>query len=357
MIYFLLLVFLHFITFTCASSLDCDCGYFDPTTNATWANFYHLNFDKRHRFANHSVLYNSPQDLFFANYTIPAKYNDTYPRVFQRDNIRLADDSLEIIITTDPIVQCGGVGTHRQDFLFGSFRTYLKTTTVKGTVSAFYIFNSVTAELDIEILSALPAPHPVYFAIHPKLFDIHGRASSETHSSAVLPFGGNPTDGFHEYRVDWFPNLVVFYLDGQEAYRSTTNVVKVPSRIMLNHWTDGNPNFSQGPAQQNASLLIKNMTFFFNDSTASTNMCILTNQQCNIEDIVRSISNPSLDNNAPPYNDTLLPLEGEKESSTTTTIVSVETSSFTPPRSSSSCLTISHLNLIRLYFILCVMLL
>ncbi|KAI7900542.1 concanavalin A-like lectin/glucanase domain-containing protein [Cokeromyces recurvatus] len=252
-----LLLILNTIHFTL--SLNCDCGYFDSSTNAVWSTMYHLNFQHPSLSTNnHSILYNNHrQDLFFANYTIPAKYNDPYSRIFHRDNVRLTKDSLEIMITRSDIIQCGGVGTRRHNFLFGSFRAYIKTTHVHGTVSAFYIYNSPTAEIDIEILSALPEPRPIYFAIHPNLFESNGKASVLTHGSArlLLPFNNSdPTHDFHEYRIDWFPGLVVFYLDGYEAYRSTTNVMRVPSRVMLNHWTDGNPKFSQGPVKENATI-------------------------------------------------------------------------------------------------------
>jgi beta-glucanase (GH16 family) len=48
--------------------------------------------------------------------------------------------------------------------------------------------------------------------------------------------GGNRTigaplgDGFHNYRVDWSPNLIVWYLDGSEYFRVT------PSNINGNQW-------------------------------------------------------------------------------------------------------------------------
>lgn len=64
-----------------------------------------------------------------------------------------------------------------------------------------------------------------------------------------------------------------------------TNVLSQPSRVMFNHWTDGNQNFSQGPAKENAYLHIKNMTFFFNstDTLVSSPKCINVNTTCYIE--------------------------------------------------------------------------
>lgn len=62
----------------------------------------------------------------------------------------------------------------------------------------------------------------------------------------------------------------------------TTNILSQPGRIMFNHWTDGNANFSQGPIKEDAYVSIKNMTFFFN-STESSLHCNSTQRACEIK--------------------------------------------------------------------------
>ncbi|OAD76628.1 glycoside hydrolase family 16 protein, partial [Phycomyces blakesleeanus NRRL 1555(-)] len=71
---------------------------------------------------------------------------------------------------------------------------------------------------------------------------------------------------FHEYRFDWTPSNVKFYIDGVKLYTMTTNIPDAPGRVILNHWSDGNPNFSEGPPAQKAILEVANMTVFFNTS-------------------------------------------------------------------------------------------
>ena len=80
----------------------------------------------------------------------------------------------------------------------------------------------------------------------------------------------------------------MFLVDGIEHYRIKTNVLDKPSRIMFNHWTDGNPNFSQGPAKEDAYLLVKNMTFFFNSSNAlSLPHCLGTSKKCDVDSMAQ----------------------------------------------------------------------
>lgn len=289
MIFFIILVYTYsaiaaqFSTFS-----QCDCGYSDPATSATWSEMWHMDFEK-----NDGATPNMQQqqlyaykELFFSDYIIQAKFNDSYPRVFRKENVWIHDESLEVSITVDPSkskpeekIKCGGVGTNRQDFMYGTFKSFMRATKVEGTVAGMFLYNA-QGEIDIELLSSVN-PSQAYFAMHPGLIE-NGKASPLTHGNVELGF--DPANDYHEYRFDWFPNLTVFYVDGVESYRMTTNVLNLPSRVMFNHWTDGNANFSQGPATENASINIKNMTFFFNSSDINNApTCLNSKTACDIQ--------------------------------------------------------------------------
>lgn len=259
-------------------SSNCDCGYNDPKLNKNWNEMWYMNFDNN----SNSKTY-IHKDLFFSNYAIPAKFNDSYARVFKKENVVIKEDALQVGITIDAQnnIKCGGIGTTRQDFLYGSFRSFIKTSTVPGSVAAMFVYHP-QGEIDIEFVASVK-PSQAYFAMHPGITDSKGGASLLTHGNYILEF--DPTVDYHEYRIDWFPNLTVFYVDRIEAYRMTTNVLSQPSRFMFNHWTDGNKKFSQGPVQQDSFIYIKNMTFFFNSSTSllSAPKCINVDSACNIE--------------------------------------------------------------------------
>ncbi|KAI8887010.1 glycoside hydrolase family 16 protein [Backusella circina FSU 941] len=291
------------------SPSNCDCGYTD-NTDIHWTEMWHKDFDTSN--ASISNLY-TQKDLFFANYEIGPKYDKTLSRIFKKENVNVVNGLLELAITVNngsywdstPQVYCGGFGTTRQDFLYGSFRSYMKLTTVEGTVAGMFVYHP-EGEIDIEILSSVKPPQ-AYFAVHPGLIGEDGRASFLTHENHELGF--DPTEAskkkkknqqprmqltfikqaFHEYRFDWFPNLVIFYIDGIEWYQMTTNILNQPSRFMFNHWTDGNQNFSQGPPVENAYLYIKSMTFFFNytneDNVLVSPACQNTQNACRMDGI------------------------------------------------------------------------
>ncbi|KAI9266590.1 concanavalin A-like lectin/glucanase domain-containing protein [Phascolomyces articulosus] len=226
---------------------------------------------------------------------INPKYEDTLDRRFTSKNVWLNPSEqgglqLAVTVTKDEHgqtqIHCSGFGTQRRDFLYGSFRSYVKTTNINGTVAAMYIYNT-QEEIDIEILSSVSPPQS-YFAIHPGLLE-NGRASHLTHDNHHLGF--DPSVEFHEFRFDWMPNLCIFYVDGVEARRMTTNIPGLPGRLMFNHWSDGNPNFSQGPPSSDAIFEVMNITAFFNYSmtdpetgfnTTVPAKCSETQQPCNI---------------------------------------------------------------------------
>ncbi|KAF7720846.1 hypothetical protein EC973_005914 [Apophysomyces ossiformis] len=157
----------------------------------------------------------------------------------------------------------------------------MKTTSVGGTVAAFYFYRNVSSEIDVESLSKIQNPWQTYFAIQPQIYEPDGSASNITHEKHTLDF--NPTEAFHEYRFDWSPGAVNFYIDGQYMRTMNQNVPSSPGRLMINHWSDGNPNFSGGPPAEEATLEIANLTLFFNSSEfTAPPVCHSTQEPCNV---------------------------------------------------------------------------
>lgn len=183
---------------------DCDCGYKEK--EIIWNEMWYMNFEEegQRTFSaddgenNNKSLY-SHKDLFFSNYEIPPKFNDSYPRVFRKENVVVKEGALEIGITIGEdggTIRCGGIGTTRQDFLYGSFRSYVRTTDVNGTVAGMFVYHP-EGEIDIELLSSV-RPNQAYFAIHPGLTE-NGKASSLTHGNYLLEFDPTQVRFYYYY--------------------------------------------------------------------------------------------------------------------------------------------------------------
>jgi hypothetical protein len=102
--------------------------------------------------------------------------------------------------------------------------------------------------------------------IHTPESQAAGYDASKTPNYAKQPLGFDPSAGFHEYRFDWLPDRVVFYIDSLPV---TTMVHSVPhdaGRMFLNHWSNGSPAWSGGPPQQDATMSVLYVKAYFNST-------------------------------------------------------------------------------------------
>jgi beta-glucanase (GH16 family) len=79
-----------------------------------------------------------------------------------------------------------------------------------------------------------------------------------------LPF--RPDNEFHEYRFDWSPDSVIFYVDGQFVYEMTENIPTSAGRFFMNHWSNGDPLWSAGPPQEDTPMTVSYVKAYFNSS-------------------------------------------------------------------------------------------
>ncbi|KAI9494444.1 concanavalin A-like lectin/glucanase domain-containing protein [Zychaea mexicana] len=219
------------------------------------------------------------------DYTVPAKYDNTIDRIFDPANVQVNEDDGGVHLTVrkqdSGNYTSASFGTKRQDILYGTFRANMKTSSEPGTVAAFFFFRNNTCEIDMESLSRIQNPWKTYFSVQPQVYNPDGSASNVTNDKHVLLF--DPTSAFHEYRFDWTPEAVTYFLDGQEANQFNQNIPDAPGRVIVNHWTDGNPNYSGAPPTQDATLQLANFTIFFNSSEASdTPPCQRSSKPCSI---------------------------------------------------------------------------
>ena len=110
---------------------------------------------------------------------------------------------------------------------------------------------------------------PVNLVLQSRVAEAHGSDASHTDSfiKTNLPF--DPTTDFHEYRIDYNPSEILFYVD--RVLLATMNGSNVPSpsspgHLILSHWSNGNPQWSGGPPKADAPLLIRYVKAYFNST-------------------------------------------------------------------------------------------
>ncbi|KAL9001630.1 MAG: hypothetical protein Q9188_005409 [Gyalolechia gomerana] len=160
------------------------------------------------------------------------------------------------------------IATVRRDMLYGSFRVGMKYTGEHGTCGAFFFYWDDTQEIDVELLSKLytdPNKADLLLVIHAPP-DV---PTSELFRPTTVGF--RPDFGYHEYRFDWTPEKVTYYADGRFLWESTLGVPTHAGDLHLNHWSNGDPGWSNGPPAKDAHMEISYVKAYFNTTSETSN--------------------------------------------------------------------------------------
>lgn len=163
----------------------CDCGFKDESGNI-WSSVWYSNYQK-----NDSVHLQHNKNFMVMDYSVGKnKQGSIYERIFNKNNVDLTPDGAKLYVRTDENGKptSASFGTFRNDILYGTFRSYLKTPSIPGTVSAFYYYESATSEIDMETLSKYDNPRQTFFAIQPQIYNQDGSASNLTHHKEFLDY-------------------------------------------------------------------------------------------------------------------------------------------------------------------------
>ncbi|MGB3684136.1 MAG: glycoside hydrolase family 16 protein, partial [Rubrobacteraceae bacterium] len=66
------------------------------------------------------------------------------------------------------------------------------------------------------------------------MFTTYSDGKETNNVEKKLPF--DPTEDFHEYRFDFYPGRVEFYVDGGLLHRFTEGLPEDPMRLYVNAW-------------------------------------------------------------------------------------------------------------------------
>lgn len=86
----------------------------------------------------------------------------------------------------------------------------------------------------------------------------------------AYPPYGPPVTKYHEYRFDWLPDRIDYYVDGWLMATFTENIPSSAGAIHLSHWSNGNEHWSQGPPDQDAVMTVAYVKAYFNTTARRT---------------------------------------------------------------------------------------
>lgn len=177
---------------------------------------------------------------------------------YKEEHVWTSGSNLVIRVPSN-LRECGQIVSAQSNYLYGSYRAKIKASNIPGVVNAFFYYLNDSSEIDIEILTNQNRERrgKVHFVVHPSSSSSSCRARN-SHCEFNLRF--NPSDAFHEYGFDWYPNRVEFFVDGRRVHTIRVNVPSTHGTIRLNNWT-GNPIWGGGPPTTDALMYVDYVTY------------------------------------------------------------------------------------------------
>ncbi|KAK5162793.1 uncharacterized protein LTR77_011165 [Saxophila tyrrhenica] len=176
------------------------------------------------------------------------------------------------------LVPSAEIVSERDDILYGSFRIAMKTSSVNGTCAAFYFYRNDSQELDVEVLSAEQVGGkgkgegwPVHLVVQNTTVDLQGDEAVEGSKQMVWRLESAPSEDYNEYRFDWLPGRVEYYLNGGMVWSTGENVPSSAGRVHISHWSNGNPFWSHGPPLSDAVMTVSYVKAYFNSTNSTRN--------------------------------------------------------------------------------------
>lgn len=129
---------------------------------------------------------------------------------------------------------------------YGSYEIRMKLPHAPSSITGFFLYKAPDFhhEIDIEVFNQPEAD---------VLFTTYSGGSVQHEAKAPLPF--DPTATFHNYRIDYYPNKVSFYIDDQLFASWTDGFSQEPMHLMVNTWF---PSWLDGiPPSENQTLEIE----------------------------------------------------------------------------------------------------
>lgn len=131
-----------------------------------------------------------------------------------------------------------------------------------------------TQEIDIEFLSSefnrTNSTFPVNLVLQSQESKDAGFDASKTRDFQKINLPFDPTTAFHEYRIDFLSDRVIFYADDELLTEMNgTGVPSTPGNLQLSHWSNGNMGWSQGPPGTDATTTVTYVKAYFNSSLES----------------------------------------------------------------------------------------
>jgi hypothetical protein len=145
---------------------------------------------------------------------------------FEPDNVDISDGVARIKIPAG--TREGGEFGTRESFTYGTYRARIQVPSLTGLVTGFFLYYGTGGsgnEIDIELYHE----NDWYIACTAWSDGVMTGTERER-----LKF--DPSEEYHEYRIDFYPGKLDFYVDDRHVQTFTTGLPEEPMRLIVNSW-------------------------------------------------------------------------------------------------------------------------
>lgn len=182
------------------------------------------------------------------------------PRYISRvmaENVTIDDRKVTIDLPEETL-HSGQVRSH-QWFGYGSYESRMQVPDGDAELSGFFMYTDPDAqhEIDMEVLN-YEGQWQLWLTIHNKNHAkfVPGKVSDEPGEifKEKIPLDFDPSEGMHDYRIDYYPDYVAFQVDGEEVARWSERFDFAKMQLFAGtfyaHWLTG----TAGPTERTMDI-------------------------------------------------------------------------------------------------------
>ncbi len=188
-------------------------------------------------------IYNKQEDFEFLDFSLWKSSTHKLGRTtFNPNYVKVEDGKLKLIMPAHSFDS--GELQSRELMGYGSYEIRMKLPNAPGSITGFFMYKAPDYyfEIDIEIYNQKSGD---YF------LTTYANGAKRNEYFGVFPF--DPTTSFNNYRFDYYPDRLDYFVNDQFIVRFTAGYPHEPMYLMVNSWY---PNWVEGgPADRDLEFL------------------------------------------------------------------------------------------------------
>jgi hypothetical protein len=254
---------------------DCHCGFLDPLNGRSYTDSLIVYFNETGELGdafNVSSYEHAYEQGWGIYYREGALASNVYYENGSTWNISPGWLNLNVSAKTNKhLVNGAEIETKRQDMLYGSFRTLMRSAAPYaggGSALTMRLIHNESISAELELLSMDDS-------------GVNAKYATSTNGEAPLPansvnyttllgseYNQSPWD-FWEYRMDWDSENIEWFAGVNKTRTMPASNWTLPVSLSLKHWSLGLPSWTEGPPGNDSGAAVGWMRLFFNSSVTA----------------------------------------------------------------------------------------